>query len=295
MPPPAARDGAAGPVRDEEFGFSPREFERIRRLIHQRAGISLGSSKQHMVFSRLVRRLRHTGLPSFRGYVDRLEHDPADPEWQGFVNALTTNLTAFFREPHHFERLAELLRRFRSRPRIDIWCNAASTGEEPYSLAMTAVEVFDSWTPPVRILATDIDTEVLRRAEAGVYPLDRLDGLDTARRRRFLQRGTGPREGLARVREPLRQLVSFRPLNLLDPHWPVRGPFEAVFCRNLMIYFDKPTQYRLLARLAPMIAAEGLLFAGHSESFGHAAEHVRSLGGTVYAPVSGAAAGDRAA
>ena len=103
----------------------------------------------------------------------------------------------------------------------------------------------------MRILATDIDTEVLRRAEAGVYPLDRLDGLDTARRRRFLQRGTGPREGLARVREPLRQLVSFRPLNLLDPHWPVRGPFEAVFCRNLMIYFDKPTQYRLLARLAP--------------------------------------------
>jgi len=268
-------------AESREFAFARSDFERVRSLIHGRAGISLAPAKRDMVYSRLVRRLRALRLDSFDEYLGRLD-DPAHPEWEAFTNALTTNLTAFFREPHHFEILAEHLR---SQPRgatLRLWCSASSTGEEPYSMAMTAIEAFGREDPPVRILATDIDTQVLATAERGVYPLERIERMSEARRQRFFRRGNGAMEGYCRITEPLRRLVSFRPLNLLADHWPMRGPFQAIFCRNVMIYFDKPTQHRLLGRLAPLLTPDGLLFAGHSESFFHAADVVSPCGRTVY-------------
>ena len=267
---------------DREFVFRPRDFDRVRKLIHTRAGIALSDSKHDMVYSRLARRLRALGIDSFDTYPDGLESGGDGEEWQAFTNALTTNLTAFFREAHHFDELARLLQRQRPGERIVLWCSAASTGEEPYSMAITACETFGTLTPPVTILATDIDTQVLQTAENGVYPLERIEKLSEARKRKFFHKGTGAMSGHCRVRNELRDLIRYRPLNLLDSKWPMRGPFDAIFCRNVMIYFDKPTQRAILQRMVPLLAPEGLLFAGHSESFFHAADLVTSLGHTVY-------------
>lgn len=272
--------GEAGSER--EFAFRRRDFERVRKLIHGRAGIALADSKHDMVYSRLARRLRALGIDSFDAYLDRLESANDGEEWQAFTNALTTNLTAFFREAHHFDELARLLQKSRGAERLVLWCAAASTGEEPYSMAITACETFGTLTPPVTILATDIDTQVLATAERGVYPLERIDKLSEARRRKFFHKGTGQMAGYCRVRDELRALIRYRPLNLLDGSWPMRGPFTAIFCRNVMIYFDKPTQRAVLQRMVPLLAPDGLLFAGHSESFFHAADLVSSLGRTVY-------------
>ena len=270
-----------------EFRFTTEDFAAVRTLIYQHAGINLGSNKIHMVYSRLARRLRARGLTSFEQYLALIEHDAH--EWESFTNSLTTNLTHFFREPHHFEILRDHVLSLRTDTRVratrplNIWCAAASTGEEAYSIAMTLMETFDSLTPPVRIFATDLDTQVLAKAARGVYTLERAEKVDPARRKRFFLKGHGAQAGFARVRPELQALISFRQLNLLDAHWPVQGPFDAIFCRNVMIYFDKPTQYRVLARLAPLLRPDGLLFAGHSESFHHAANLFRMRGKTVYA------------
>lgn len=267
---------------DREFLFTDKDFERIRGLIHGRAGIALADSKRDMVYSRVARRLRATGDESFRSYLDKLESGIAGEEWEAFTNALTTNLTSFFRESHHFGILEALLKQRQPGERQLLWCAAASTGEEPYSIAITAAEAFGTIKPPVSILATDIDTQVLQTAEAGVYPLDRIEKLSEAQKRKYFRRGVGANAGLCRVVDELRSLISFRPLNLLDSHYPMRGPFKAIFCRNVMIYFDKPTQYQVLQRVAPLLATDGRFFAGHSESFMHAADIVESCGRTVY-------------
>ncbi|MDY0013703.1 MAG: CheR family methyltransferase [Rhodocyclaceae bacterium] len=263
-----------------EFEFTEVDFERVRKLIHEHAGISLSPAKHDMVYSRLARRLRHHGDRSFSQYLRRLEGDSV--EWETFINSLTTNLTSFFREAHHFDILADQLRHLGSQRPIKIWCCAASTGEEPYSLAMAACETFNTMTPPVQILASDIDTNVLAQGERGVFALDRAEKLSPERLRRFFLKGTGAQAGYARVRPELQRLINFRRINLLDSGWPVQGPLDAIFCRNVMIYFDKPTQYRILQRFAPLLQREGLLFAGHSESFMHAADLFRSRGRTVY-------------
>ena len=270
------------PQPAREFAYTARDFERTSALIYQRAGIVLNDSKQDMVYSRLSRRLRELQLGSFRDYLDQLESNSDAEEWQSFTNALTTNLTAFFREPHHFDTLKQHLGRIAPKPRHLIWCSAASTGEEPYSLAMSVVEQYDSWTPPVAILATDIDTQVLATAEAGVYPLERIEKLSPERVKRFFQKGSGAQEGHCRVVEGLRKLIHFRPLNLLDASYGLKGPFDALFCRNVMIYFDKATQRQILGRMTPLLSADGLFFAGHSESLFHAADLLKSLGHTVY-------------
>ncbi|MDN4038456.1 CheR family methyltransferase [Massilia sp. YIM B02443] len=268
----------------KEFDFTRRDFERVRALIHGRAGISLADSKQEMVYSRLARRLRATGIQSFGRYLDDLEAGRMDKEWEAFTNALTTNLTSFFREAHHFPLLLEHLvaiRKKDTRP-LTIWCSAASTGEEPYSIAMTACEAFNSLTPPVQIVATDIDTNVLATAANGVYPMDRLDKMAPERLRRFFLKGKGAHEGMARVRPELRNLVAFRQLNLLAEGWPLEGPFDAIFCRNVMIYFDKPTQRKILDRFVPLMKPHALLFAGHSENFLYVSDSLRLRGKTVY-------------
>jgi len=268
----------------KEFDFTRRDFERVRALIHQRAGISLADSKQEMVYSRLARRLRATGIQSFANYLDDLEAGRMDREWESFTNALTTNLTSFFREAHHFPLLLDHLlaaRKKDTRP-LTIWCSAASTGEEPYSIAMTACEAFNTLTPPVHIVATDIDTNVLSTASNGVYPMERLDKMSPERLRRFFLKGKGAHEGMARVRPELRNLVTFKQLNLLADGWPLEGQFDAIFCRNVMIYFDKPTQRKILGRFVPLMKPHALLFAGHSENFLYVSDALRLRGKTVY-------------
>jgi chemotaxis protein methyltransferase CheR len=266
-----------------EFVFTSADFQRIAKLIYEHAGISLAASKQEMVYSRLARRLRARNLTRFGDYVTMLETTKDPAEWEAFVNSLTTNLTSFFREPHHFVELAKFLERRRGRAEpITIWCAAASTGEEPYSLAMTAIDAFGSFTPPVTIVATDLDTSVLAKASSGIYAEERVDKMKPEQLRKFFLKGSGANAGSVRVRQELRDLITFRPLNLLDSKWPVRGPFDAIFCRNVMIYFDKPTQRKVLQNLAPQLRPDGLLFAGHSESFLHSADVFRLKGNTVY-------------
>ncbi|MDP2194604.1 MAG: CheR family methyltransferase [Rhodocyclaceae bacterium] len=275
--PVLAPAAAAG----REFQFTAADFERVRQLIHKHAGISLAPIKQDMVYSRLARRLRALGMKSFDQYLAHLERGHG-AEWETFVNSLTTNLTSFFRENHHFEMLQKHLLRLAQRP-IRIWCSAASTGEEPYSLAITACEAFNTLTPPVQIHASDIDTNVLKTAAHGEYPLERIERLDAERQRKYFIKGAGVPTGQVRVRPELQKLITYSRINLLDAQWPsAKGPFDALFCRNVMIYFDKPTQYQILKKFVPLLHPDGLLYAGHSESFLHATDLFRSLGRTVY-------------
>ena len=276
----------------KEFNFTKGDFERVRALIYQRAGISLADSKQEMVYSRLARRLRATGIVSFERYLNELEAGRLGEEWESFTNALTTNLTSFFREAHHFPVLAEHLKNAPRGQVLTIWCSASSTGEEPYSIAMTACEAFNSLTPPVQIIATDIDTNVLSVGERGVYAIERLDKMTPERARRFFQRGKGEQAGMVRVRPELRQLVTFQPLNLLAERWPLNTPFDVIFCRNVMIYFDKATQRKILARFVPLMKPGALLFAGHSENFLYVSDALKLRGKTVYELVERRAARD---
>lgn len=266
---------------DREFAFTRENFERVCQLIYEHAGISLKPSKQHMVYSRLARRLRVNGLDNFRDYLVLLESGNKE-EWEAFVNSLTTNLTSFFREPHHFPLLAEHAIKQRGRHPVSLWCAAASSGEEPYSIAMTMVDTFGSFSPPVTIVATDLDTNVLAKAEAGIYPIERVEKLSEDVVKRFFLKGTGAQSGFVRVRPELRAMIKFRQVNLLSDDWQIRGPLDAIFCRNVMIYFDKETQLKILQRFAPLLHPDGLVFAGHSESFHNAAHLFRLRGKTVY-------------
>jgi len=265
---------------NKEFLFTQTEFERIRTLLYQHCGIKLNDSKKLMVYSRLGRRLRATGTTSFEEYLDLIEQDQGE-EWEAFINSLTTNLTAFFREPHHFPILKEHVLNLPKKP-LRLWCSAASTGEEPYTIAMTMIEAFDSYKPPVEIIATDIDTNVLAIARAGIYSWDRVEKLPTETLKRYFLKGSGKNAGYVQVRDELRNLISFQPLNLLDEQWPINGGFDAIFCRNVMIYFDKETQYKILKRFVPMLESHGLLFAGHSESFLHASDIFKLIGNTIF-------------
>ena len=280
----SARETADAP-RDGEFSFSAADFERVRTLIYRRAGISLHAGKQAMVYGRLSRRLRNVGHRSFGSYLQWLERASGaegEHEWQEFVNCLTTNLTSFFREEHHFPVLAAELARHQGQ-RLRIWCNAASTGEEPYSLAMTAIEALGP-KADVSIVCTDIDTKVLATAERGVYAAD-ARGLTPKRLRQHFLRGIGANGGSIRVRPELARLVQFSPLNLMNERWPLGEPFHVVFCRNVMIYFDAPTQRRVLERIHAEMRPQGLLFAGHSENFGASRDLFGLRGKTVYARV----------
>ncbi len=268
---------------DTDFEFSLADFERVRAMIHRHAGISLNPSKQSMVYSRLVRRVRALHSTDFTSYLDALEggRTPAG-EWQEFVNALTTNLTSFYREAHHFPVVAEHALRMAEKGPVRVWCCAASTGEEPYTLAITMMEAFGSLTPPVQIVATDIDTNVLAKAERGVYAIETVEKLPPEQLKRYFLRGSGAQSGLARVRPEVRALLRFAPLNLLDKRLALEGRFDAIFCRNVMIYFDKLTQYAVLEKLAARLTPQGLLFAGHSENFSQVRDLFELQGKTVY-------------
>ncbi len=271
-------------LSEEAFSLSAHDFERVRELIYRRAGITLAPTKRSMVYSRLSRRLRDTGHTDVGAYLDALGKADS-PEWQSFVNALTTNLTSFFREGYHFPVLAEHLRRLvAARGKASIWCAAASTGEEPYSLAITAVEALGA-RPPVTIFASDIDTDVLAKARRAVYPINTVESLEPDRRRRFFMRGTGSNAGMVRVRAEVAGLVEFGQVNLAAEPWPFREPFDVVFCRNVMIYFDTPTKAAVLTRIHRVLRPEGLLFVGHSENFSDRRDLFSLQGKTVYRKV----------
>jgi chemotaxis protein methyltransferase CheR len=269
-------------VPDQEFSFATADFERVRKLIYQRAGISLHDGKRAMVYSRLSRRLRETGHRSFKDYLAWLEGatgTAADQEWQEFVNCLTTNLTSFFREDHHFVALADALRALHVRnPRI--WCNAASTGEEPYSITMVLTEVLGAGSG-ARLLATDIDTKVLATAQRGVYAADSR-GLSPERLKKHFMRGTGSNAGFIRVKPELAKMIEFRPFNLMSPSWSLGEPFDMVFCRNVMIYFDHATQRKVLEHIHAVMKPGGLLFVGHSENFTESRDLFHLQGKTIY-------------
>lgn len=250
---------------EREFLYTQDDFAHVCALIYQRAGISLSASKKDLVYGRLSRRLRATHHQSFADYLVMLD-DADAPEWEFFTNALTTNLTSFFREKHHFDMLAAYLRQHGGHDTLRLWSAAASTGEEAYSIAITVADTLHRANDVVKILATDIDTHVIEHGRKGVYPVERIEDLGEEQRRRYFQRGSGANDGKVRVSERLRNMISFKRLNLLAEHWPMRNKFDVVFLRNVLIYFDKPTQASLLAHLGQVIKPGGLLFIGHSES-----------------------------
>ena len=272
----------SSPAVDPSLRFSQADFEQVRSLIYQRAGISLNAGKHAMVYSRLSRRLRETGQSTFAGYLQWLQASKgaaSEAEWQEFVNCLTTNLTSFFREDHHFQALADDLRE-RAGRHLRIWCSAASTGEEPYSIAMTVAEALGAQAQ-VNILASDIDTKVLATAQRGVYEADSR-GLSAERLLRHFMRGKGGNAGFIRIKPELARRVEFRPFNLMSHSWSLGEPFDLIFCRNVMIYFDAATQRQVLQQMHSVLRPGGLLYVGHSENFTESRALFRLRGKTVY-------------
>jgi len=284
--PPHSGQALAGSPASLDLELKDAEFSFLSQVVARNAGIVLGPNKRQLVQGRLARRIRELGLPSFEAYCNAVREGGPE-ELVGLINAITTNVTSFFRESHHFDALAEwmlpeaMARNERTR-RIRIWSAGCSSGEEPYSIAMTVAEHL----PPggkwdIKILATDIDSDVLATAARGIFPLERLAGISESRRKRWLQRGTGEHAGWARVRDQVRSLVTFKPLNLMG-EWPMRGGFDIIFCRNVMIYFDQPTRERLVSRFGEALPDGGCLCVGHSESIHGAASRFRLVSRTVY-------------
>ncbi|MGQ9366749.1 CheR family methyltransferase [Azospirillum sp. ST 5-10] len=291
-PPPA--DPAAAPAgrpaaARREFPFRRRHFDFVARLIHRLAGIHLAPHKAEMVYSRLARRLRDLRLRDFDAYCELLESDAGDREIGFLVNALTTNLTTFFREAHHFEHLgATVLPEVRARqagaarPRLRVWSAGCSSGQEPYTIAMVvAAGLADLARWDARILATDIDTHMVETARRGVYPADQADGVPAPLRDRFTRRRREDGEATFAVDEALKRLITFKPLNLLEP-WPMRGPFDAIFCRNVLIYFDRAGRTQVIENFARLLAPGGYLYLGHSESLYGVSDGFRQTGPTTY-------------
>jgi chemotaxis protein methyltransferase CheR len=265
-----------------DFSLSEREFARIKARVYSVAGISLSDAKKTLVLSRLSKIVRTLGLPSFDAYVDYLERGASAADGQDFVNALTTNLTRFYREDHHFEHLrgyiGTLLANRPRGTRLRIWSAGCSTGQEPYTIGMDLLAAFpDLRRWDFKILATDIDTAVIAKAAKGIYPENELSGLSPDRARLFERAG----DGNIAIPAAARDLVSFKPLNLIGP-WPMKGPFDAIFCRNVAIYFDKPTQGEVFGRFGGMLAPEGFLYIGHSENLGSGGDGFRLVGKTIY-------------
>ena len=264
-----------------EFSLSEREFERIRARVYEVAGISLSDAKRTLVIARLSKVVRALRLPSFDAYLDYLEDRATTEDAQEFINALTTNLTRFWREEHHFDHLVSYvgdLIKARANKKLRIWSAGCSTGQEPYTIALSLLEAYPElkrWD--FRILATDIDTAVIAKAAGGVYPDSELNGLSPERARLFDRLG----DGRVRVPSAISSLISFKPLNLMQP-WPMKGPFDAIFCRNVAIYFDKPTQVELFGRLGKILVPGGYLYIGHSENLGAAGQGFRLVGKTIY-------------
>lgn len=271
-------------VVQREFTLTKSDFVHLCQMVDRHTGIQLAAGKEDMLYGRLSRRIRKLGLPSFKAYIELLEQDEESDEFNAFINSVTTNLTSFFRENHHFEflkkkLLPELMQRNSASRRIRIWSAGSSSGEEPYSIAMCVAETVPSgWD--VKILATDLDTEVLAHGEQGVYDIGRLDDMEPGRIHRWFMKNP-QQPGKVRVRPELQQLIHFRQLNLLR-EWPMKGPLDIIFCRNVIIYFDLPTKQKLMNRYADLLSPEGYLFLGHSEAMNNMSQRYLLCGQSVY-------------
>ena len=277
------------PLVDGEFPLLVEDFRAIAAMLHADAGIALSEAKATLVYSRLAKRLRALGLGSFREYRALVASHEGAEERRQMLTALTTNVTRFFREPHHFEHLKTavlpaLLQEARRGGRVRLWSAACSTGQEPYSIALTILSLMpDAAGLDVRILATDIDPVVLAAGRAGVYDEACIDAVPPGLRQRWFQRAPdGAGKGEWRVADELRRLVAFRELNLIGT-WPMKGRFQAIMCRNVVIYFEEDTQAKVWSRFMPMVEPGGHLYIGHSERLaGDAARHFESAGITTY-------------
>ena len=275
---------------DREFRLRRDDFTYLAHAVRSRTGIVIGANKRDMVYARLAKRLRRLGLSDFRDYVALLESPAGDQEIGALVNALTTNLTHFYREKHHFDHLQHTAlplalskaRHISGKPRLRIWSAGCSSGMEPYSIAMV-LSLFDTglngWD--IRILATDIDTDVLDQGRSGIYRESDADDIPAAMRKRFVIPIKDARGPQVRMSDTLKQRIAFKPLNLMEP-WPMRGPFDMIFCRNVVIYFDKQTQARLFDRYAEILRPGGFLYIGHSESLFNVTDRFRLVGRTIY-------------
>lgn len=269
-----------------DYELRDQEFHYIRDLVMTQTGIVISENKQDLIYSRLSKRIRALGLSGFGEYIRLLDKGRNKDEMVAFVNAITTNLTAFFREGHHFEylqkqALPQIMERNRSSRKIRVWSAGCSTGEEPYSIAMVLAETlgFDTWD--WRVLATDIDTDVLTTANSRIYSQDRVTGISQERLQRWFKRGSGRNGGLVQVAKELNDRISFRQLNLIEP-WPIKNTFDIIFCRNVVIYFDTPTQKKIFDGYARVLANHGRLFIGHSESLHKVSDRFESIGNTIY-------------
>ncbi|MDH5632755.1 MAG: protein-glutamate O-methyltransferase CheR [Gammaproteobacteria bacterium] len=273
-------------MNERDFEFTDRDFKYIRQLVTENTGIVLGEHKRDMVYGRLVRRLKVHKIRRFSDYCDIIKSGD-EQEMIELVNSLTTNLTSFFRENHHFEYLKktvlpELMKINALTRRIRIWSAGCSTGEEPYSIAMVVNEVIPrnaGWD--VRILATDLDSNVVAKASSGIYDISRVEGIDRGRTGKWMRKGRGDHAGSVMMGSELREMITFKQLNLLHD-WPMKGPFDVIFCRNVVIYFDKDTQRVLFNRYADLMANHGTLFIGHSESLFKVSDRFKLIGQTMY-------------
>lgn len=279
---------AATSVYERDFKFSKKDFNYIRELIKDRTGIVLADHKVDMVYGRLTRRLRELNLDSFDNYLSSLEDD--EQELIHFVNALTTNLTAFFREPHHFEFLASKLlpqiMKNKASKRLRIWSAGCSSGEEPYTIAMTVRSIIPAnsgWD--VKILATDLDSNMVEKGLKGIYTEERVTGLSQQNMKKWVKKGKGDTAGMVKMDDRLREMITFKQLNLMHD-WPMKGSFDLIFCRNVVIYFNKDTQKILFDRYADMLVGDGHLFIGHSESMYKICDRFKLLGQTIYKRLS---------
>ena len=273
----------SNPIQQREFCFTDAHFKRVKTVLYAPAGILLADNKQDMAYNRLVRRIRELNLQNFDQYLEDIENDIG--EFSQFINAMTTNLTAFFRESHHFDFISKTIIpqvALSGKRRLRIWSAGCSLGEEPYSLAMTLLssgQDISNWD--VRILATDIDSDVLDKARLGIYPQDRVGVLPKGYLPKFFLKGKGDSAGNVQAGAELREIITFKYLNLME-QWPLKGPFDFIFCRNVMIYFDKKTQSKLLERMAALLKPDGYLFVGHSEALARHDSHFKLIGKTIY-------------
>jgi len=270
--------------KEREFKFTVDDFNFLRKLSNEHSGIQVPDERFDMFYSRLSKRVRKLGLSNFKEYCQYLTHH-SDNEFTEFINAITTNLTAFFRENHHFEYLRdvvipEVILRNKASRQIKIWSAGCSTGEEPYSLAITLKEnVPVDWD--VKILATDLDTNVLQTALEGVYTEDRISGISEERLKRWFMRGKSAQLGQVKVRTEIQQLIQFKQLNLMK-EWPMKCHFDFIFCRNVLIYFDRETKTMLANRYNEMLSSRSWLFIGHSESLNQLSSDFSLVACTTY-------------
>jgi chemotaxis protein methyltransferase CheR len=286
---PRGQGGAGAGLVEGEFLFTTEDFKKIAQILHSHAGIALTEGKAALVYSRLAKRLRSLGLRSFRDYCALVEGAAGVDERQAMMAALTTNVTRYFREPHHFEHLRDhvlppLVERARRGGRVRLWSAACSNGQEPYSMAITVLAALpEAADLDVKILATDIDPNMIAEGKAGVYREDAVAPVPLELRRKWFRKVQVGAETRWSVADELRRLVAFRELNLIGD-WPMRGRFDAIFCRNVVIYFDEPTQERIWSRFAPLLEPGGVLYIGHSERVtGPATALFETVGLTTYA------------